>query len=87
VLKRKQRLEELKREKLKLIEPSKLNLMQKELCLMRFKFLTYLDRLNVYEEILGGPLKAADLFESEKYMQMRGKPILDVTLDYARVEF
>lgn len=61
--------------------------MQRDLCLTRFKLLTYLDRLNVYEEILGGPIKAGELFDHEKYMQIRSKPILEVALDYARVNY
>ena len=59
--------------------------MQKQLILTRTKLLSYMDRLNVYEEILGGATKAAELFDAERFMQIRSKPILDVTLDYARV--
>jgi hypothetical protein len=59
--------------------------MQKQLLHTRAKLLSYMDRLNVYEEILGGSLKAAELFDSEKFKQIRSKPILEVTVDYARV--
>ncbi len=52
---------------------------------IRRKLLKYMDCLNVYEQILGGPLKAADLFCPEKFQQIRSKPILQVTIDYARV--
>ena len=43
-----------------------------------------MDRLNIYEEILGGPSKAADNFEPEKFQQIRSKSILNVAFDYAR---
>jgi hypothetical protein len=59
--------------------------MQQQLCLTRSKLLLYMDRLHIYEEILGGSLKAADLFDSDKYLQIRSKPIIDVALGYARV--
>ena len=59
--------------------------MQKQLCLTRDKLLTYMDRLNLYEQILGGSSKAADLFEPKKFAQIRSKPILDVAFDFARV--
>jgi hypothetical protein len=59
--------------------------MQKELCMTRLKLLTYLDRLEIYERILGGPIKAVELFDCEKYKEIRTKSILEVTLDYARV--
>ena len=59
--------------------------MQKQLCQVRLKLLKYLDRLNVYELILGGPIKAAELFDPEKFQQIRSKSILEFTIDYARV--
>lgn len=83
--KKKRRREEIMREKLKLIDVNNLTLMQKELCTTRIKLLNYLDRLELYELILGGPIKASELFDCEKYKSIRSKPILDVTLDYARV--
>lgn len=46
-----------------------------------------MDRLNVYELILGGAIKAAELFDPEKFQQIRSKSILDFTIDYARVRF
>jgi hypothetical protein len=62
-----------------------MNSMQKQLCSIRLKLLKYMDRLNVYEIILGGPLKAAELFDSNKFQQIRSKSILEFTIDYARV--
>ena len=62
-----------------------LTLMQKELCKVRIKLLRYMDRLNVYELILGGAIKAAELFDPEKFQQIRSKSILEFTIDYARV--
>ena len=59
--------------------------MQKQLCLTRMKLLTYMDRLNVYEQILGGSTKAAELFDSEKFIQIRSKSIVEVAYDFARV--
>ncbi len=44
-----------------------------------------MDRLNVYELILGGAIKAAELFDPEKFQQIRSKTILEFTIDYARV--
>lgn len=82
---RKQRALEVRRGKLKLVDANKLTLMQKELCASRIKLLTFLDRLELYELILGGPIKAREMFDAQKYKDMRSKSILDVTLDYARV--
>lgn len=59
--------------------------MQKDLCLIRHKLLTYMDRLNVYEQILGGSIKAAELFDPDKYRSIRSKSIYEIALDYARV--
>lgn len=82
---RKQRALEVRRAKLKLVDANKLTLMQKELCASRIKLLTFLDRLELYELILGGPIKAREMFDAQRYKDMRSKSILDVTLDYARV--
>ncbi len=69
----------------KRIDVNNLTLMQKELLNLRAKLLKFMDRLNLYEHILGdGPLKAQDFFEMEKYSQIRSKPILEVALDFAR---
>ena len=59
--------------------------MQKQLCVTRYKLLTYMDRLNLYEQILGGSTKAAELFDPEKYRLIRSKTILEVAFDFARV--
>ena len=61
--------------------------MQKQLLVIREKLLTYMDRLNLYEQILGGSSKAADLFDPEKYLQLRSKSILEVAFLFARVYF
>lgn len=60
-------------------------MVQKDLCLTRHKLLTYMDRLNVYEQILGGSLKAAEFFDPDKYKEIRSKSIYEIALDYARV--
>lgn len=62
-----------------------MTLAQKQLCQVRLKLLKYMDRLNVYELILGGAIKAAELFDPEKFQQIRSKSILEFTIDYARV--
>ena len=59
--------------------------MQIQLLVTRQKLLIYMDRLNLYEQILGGSSKAADLFDSETYLQLRSKPILEVAFFFARV--
>ena len=46
-----------------------------------------MDRLNVYEQILGGSIKAAELFDKEQYLKFRSKPIHEIAFDYARVCF
>lgn len=81
---KKERIQNIIKEKLEQIDIDNLNLMQKQLLLARKKFLKYMDRLNVYEQILGGPLKAADTFCPDKFQQIRDKPILEVCIDYAR---
>jgi hypothetical protein len=43
-----------------------------------------MDRLNLYETILGGSVKAAELFDPEEFVRMRSKPIIEVAYDYAR---
>jgi hypothetical protein len=49
------------------------------------KLLVYLDRLNLYEQVLGGKSHAADRFQAEKFQKIRSQPILDMAIDYARV--
>ncbi|RNA26743.1 neuroblastoma-amplified sequence, partial [Brachionus plicatilis] len=84
VEKRRKKIHEARLKKLSLLDPENFTLMQKELCLIRFRLLTYMDRLNVYEQILGGSIKAAELFDHEKYLEIRSKPIYEIALDYAR---
>ncbi len=57
--------------------------MQIELCLTRQKLLKYLDRLNVYEQILGR--NSSELFEADKFSKLRSQSVLDMAIDYARV--
>ncbi len=59
--------------------------MQKQLLVVRQKLLTYMDRLNLYEQILGGSSMAADLFDPEQYKKIRSKSILEVAFYFARV--
>ena len=59
--------------------------MQKQLLMVRMKLLKYMDCLYVYEQILGGPVKAAELFCPEHFQKIRGKSVLEMAIDYARV--
>ena len=59
--------------------------MQKELCSVRLRLLSYMDRLNVYELILGGASQAAENFDVDKFKRIRTMPILQVAFEYARV--
>jgi hypothetical protein len=59
--------------------------MQKELCAIRLKLLTYSDRLTVYEQILGGKSVAAERFEAETFYKIRSQSVLEMAIDYARV--
>ncbi|XP_041345112.1 neuroblastoma-amplified sequence isoform X2 [Pyrgilauda ruficollis] len=62
---------------------SKLTLEQKELCRSRLKLLTYLDRLETYEEILGGP-HAAEHYDGEFFKKFRNQNIVLSARTYAR---
>ena len=84
IKRQKRKQEEARQHKIKKIDFNNLTLMQKELLAARSRLLKYMDRLILYEQILGGPRKAADLFDPEKYAQMRSKPILEVAFDFAR---
>jgi hypothetical protein len=79
VRKRNQRVLEHRLQKLKHLDVGNLTLMQKELLHVRAKLLKFMDRLNLYEQILSGPIKAHDLIDIEKYSQMRSKPILRIS--------
>ncbi|CAF1011878.1 unnamed protein product, partial [Brachionus calyciflorus] len=84
VEKRKKKIEEARMKKLSKLDPKNLTLMQKELCSIRHKLLTFMDRLNVYEQILGGSIKAAERFDSDQYLKIRTKSVYEIALDYAR---
>ena len=57
--------------------------MQKQLLMVRMKLLKYMDCLYVYEQILGGSSRAAELFDAAEYKTMRSLAILQVALNYA----
>ncbi|XP_074751723.1 NBAS subunit of NRZ tethering complex isoform X3 [Athene noctua] len=63
---------------------SKLTLEQKELCRSRMKLLTYLDRLETYEEILGGPHAAEQHYDAEFFKKFRNQNIVLSARTYAR---
>ncbi|NXY05652.1 NBAS protein, partial [Pteruthius melanotis] len=63
---------------------SKLTLEQKELCRSRLKLLTYLDRLETYEEILGGPHAAEQHYDGEFFKKFRNQNIVLSARTYAR---
>lgn len=73
---RKQRTLKVPRAKFK---TNKLTLIQKELST------SWIELLELYQLILGRPIKAHEMFVSQKHKDMRSKSILDVTLDYSRV--
>ncbi|NXY87208.1 NBAS protein, partial [Alcedo cyanopectus] len=63
---------------------SKLSLEQKELCRSRMKLLSYLDRLETYEEILGGPHAAEQHYDAEFFKKFRNQNIVLSARTYAR---
>ncbi|KAM9016498.1 NBAS subunit of NRZ tethering complex isoform 2-T2 [Ara ararauna] len=63
---------------------SKLTLEQKELCRSRLKLLTYLDRLETYKEILGGPHAAEQHYDAEFFKKFRNQDIVLSARTYAR---
>ncbi|XP_030345578.1 neuroblastoma-amplified sequence isoform X2 [Strigops habroptila] len=62
----------------------KLTLEQKELCRSRLKLLTYLDRLETYKEILGGPHAAEQHYDAEFFKKFRSQNIVLSARTYAR---
>uniref|UniRef100_A0A8C2TJ77 NBAS subunit of NRZ tethering complex n=1 Tax=Coturnix japonica TaxID=93934 RepID=A0A8C2TJ77_COTJA len=62
----------------------RLTLEQKELCRSRLKLLTYLDRLETYEEILGGPHSAEQHYDGEFFKKFRNQNIVLSARTYAR---
>jgi len=78
------KVEAMVREKLRHVDTRSLSHAQKQLVLVRVKLLKYLDRLNLYEQILGGPVKAADLFCAEQFQVIfsNGEKIYSTSLPY-----
>ncbi|KAI4801679.1 hypothetical protein KUCAC02_019557, partial [Chaenocephalus aceratus] len=62
----------------------RLTLEQKELCRSRLKLLSYLDRLETYEEILGGPHAAEQKYDAEFFKKFRSQNIVLSARNYAR---
>ncbi|XP_033932353.1 NBAS subunit of NRZ tethering complex isoform X2 [Pseudochaenichthys georgianus] len=66
------------------VDFSRLTLEQKELCRSRLKLLSYLDRLETYEEILGGPHAAEQKYDAEFFKKFRSQNIVLSARNYAR---
>uniref|UniRef100_A0A8C2ZUS6 NBAS subunit of NRZ tethering complex n=1 Tax=Cyclopterus lumpus TaxID=8103 RepID=A0A8C2ZUS6_CYCLU len=66
------------------VDFSRLTLEQKELCRSRLKLLSYLDRLETYEEILGGPHAAEQKYDAEFFKKFRSQNIVISARNYAR---
>uniref|UniRef100_A0A8C9NH09 NBAS subunit of NRZ tethering complex n=1 Tax=Serinus canaria TaxID=9135 RepID=A0A8C9NH09_SERCA len=81
---RKEKEAKKRQELLLSINFSKLTLEQKELCRSRLKLLTYLDRLETYEEILGGPHAAEHHYDGEFFKKFRNQNIVLSARTYAR---
>ncbi|XP_064911947.1 NBAS subunit of NRZ tethering complex isoform X2 [Columba livia] len=81
---RKEKEAKKRRELLLSVNFSKLTLEQKELCRSRLKLLTYLDRLETYEEILGGPHAAEQHYDAEFFKKFRNQNIVLSARTYAR---
>ncbi|XP_048209358.1 NBAS subunit of NRZ tethering complex [Perognathus longimembris pacificus] len=73
-----------RQELLKLVNFSKLTLEQKELCRCRLKLLTYLDRLETYEEIVGVSHASAQSYDAEFFKKFRSQNIVLSARTYAR---
>uniref|UniRef100_A0A8C3M9W1 NBAS subunit of NRZ tethering complex n=1 Tax=Geospiza parvula TaxID=87175 RepID=A0A8C3M9W1_GEOPR len=80
---RKEKEAKKRQELLSSVNFSKLTLEQKELCRSRLKLLTYLDRLETYEEILGGP-HATEHYDGEFFKKFRNQNIVLSARTYAR---
>uniref|UniRef100_A0A803V5S8 NBAS subunit of NRZ tethering complex n=1 Tax=Ficedula albicollis TaxID=59894 RepID=A0A803V5S8_FICAL len=81
---RKEKEAKKRKELLLSVNFSKLTLEQKELCRSRLKLLTYLDRLETYEEILGGPHAAEQHYDGEFFKKFRNQNIVLSARTYAR---
>ncbi|KAK9531668.1 hypothetical protein VZT92_011078 [Zoarces viviparus] len=66
------------------VDFSRLTLEQKELCRSRLKLLSYLDRLETYEDILGGPHAAEQKYDAEFFKKFRSQNIVLSARNYAR---
>ncbi|KAM9354661.1 LOW QUALITY PROTEIN: NBAS subunit of NRZ tethering complex [Pholidichthys leucotaenia] len=66
------------------VDFSRLTLEQKELCRSRLKLLSYLDRLETYEEILGGRYAAEQKYDASFFKKFRSQNIVLSARDYAR---
>ncbi|XP_072038105.1 NBAS subunit of NRZ tethering complex-like [Amphiura filiformis] len=66
------------------VDFSCLNLEQRELCRCRTKLLTYLDRLNTYEEILGGGEAASRFYNDTFFKDFRSQNIVEAAVEFAR---
>ncbi|KAM8832299.1 NBAS subunit of NRZ tethering complex isoform 1-T1 [Spinachia spinachia] len=66
------------------VDFSRLTLEQKELCRSRLKLLSYLKRLETYEEILGGPHAAEQRYDAEFFKKFRSQNIVLSARNYAR---
>ncbi|TDH00309.1 hypothetical protein EPR50_G00187270 [Perca flavescens] len=81
---KKEREQRKRRELLARVDFSRLTLEQKELCRSRLKLLSYLDRLETYEEILGGPHAAEQKYDAEFFKKFRSQNIVLSARNYAR---
>ncbi|XP_029318532.1 LOW QUALITY PROTEIN: NBAS subunit of NRZ tethering complex [Cottoperca gobio] len=81
---KKERENKKRRELLAKVDFSRLTLEQKELCRSRLKLLSYLDRLETYEEILGGPHVAEEKYDAEFFKKFRSQNIVLSARNYAR---
>ncbi|XP_059211796.1 NBAS subunit of NRZ tethering complex [Centropristis striata] len=81
---KKERESRKRRELLAKVDFSRLTLEQKELCRSRLKLLSYLDRLETYEEILGGPHAAEQKYDAEFFKKFRSQNIVLSARNYAR---
>ncbi|XP_070541643.1 NBAS subunit of NRZ tethering complex-like [Ptychodera flava] len=81
---RKEREQKRRQELLEQVDFNNLMLEQKELCRSRLKILTYLDRLDTYEVILGGPHAAEERFDDKYFRKFRSQNIVEAAVEFAR---
>ncbi|XP_045917344.1 neuroblastoma-amplified sequence-like [Micropterus dolomieu] len=81
---KKERESTKRRELFAKVDFSRLTLEQKELCRSRLKLLSYLDRLETYEKILGGPHAAEQKYDAEFFKKFRSQNIVLSARNYAR---